>query len=53
MCEHLLGFVGDVSSSLAEVTCSSFNFMYFIVFMSVTDIYLCYVNKKRGYGSSV
>ena len=51
MCEHVLGFVGDVSSSLAEVTCSSF--MYFIVFMSVTDIHLCYVNKKRGYDSSV
>ena len=52
MCEHALGFVGDASSSLAEVTCSSF--MYFIVFMSVTDIHLCYVMlKKRGYGSSV
>ena len=50
MCEHVLGFVGDVSSSLAEVTCSSF--VYFIVFMSVTDIHLCYV-KKRGCGSSV
>ena len=44
MCEHVLGFVGDVSSSLAEVTCSSF--MYFIVFMSVTDIHLCYVKKS-------
>ena len=51
MCEHVLGFVGGVSSSLAEVTCSSF--MYFIVFMPVTDIHLRYVNKKRGYGSSV
>ena len=44
MCEHVLGFVGDVSSSLAEVTCSFF--MYFIVFMSVTDIHLCYVEKS-------
>ena len=41
MYEHVLGFVRDVSSSLADVTCSSF--MYFIVFMSVTDIHLCYV----------
>ena len=49
MCEHVLGFVGDVSSSLADVTCSSF--MYFIVFMSVTGINYCYV--KRGYGSFV
>ena len=43
MCEHVLVLMGDVSSSLAEVTCSSF--MYFIVFMSVTDIHLCYVKK--------
>ena len=49
MCEHVLGFVGDVSSSLADVTCSSF--MYFIVFMSVTGINNCYV--KRSYGSFV
>ena len=50
MCEHVLGFVGDVSSSLAEVTCSSF--MYCIVFMSVTGIIIVML-KKRGYGSSV
>ena len=52
MCEHVLGFVGDVSLSLAEVTCTCISFMYFIAFMSVTDVNLYYV-KKRGYGSSV
>ena len=48
MCEHVLGFLGDVSSSLAEVTCSSFMYfiVFFIVFMSVTYIHLCYVKKS-------